>query len=311
MIISIKFNDKVLIDTPLTRSTTNEEIKTKLTKLGNTPFICNSINIDINKNIFVNMKELNNIRRTLSTKLIDIRTNINRNITINEYKLDYKKEDNYNIEISILARTKEQLQAGLDKNIDRIYVNQELYTKYKDNNKVYLRLERVNNNYNYNSNNILATELGAIYKYSNTNLVSDYYLNVVNNYSIKYLLDKGVKRVTLSPEVDYNNLDDYLLDKVELIIYGTLEDMVTKSCPIKELNSCPCHKEDIYYLEDINKNKYRILHNNCLTHIMHCKKINYLDKLDYYKSIKVRSFRLELLDENYQEVINLIDKIRK
>lgn len=71
--------------------------------------------------------------------------------------------------------------------------------------------------------------------------------------------------------------------------------MVTKSCPIKELNSCPCHKEDIYYLEDINKNKYRILHNNCLTHIMHCKKINYLDKLDYYKSIKVRSFRLELL----------------
>lgn len=306
-----KVNDKVLIDTPLTRSTTNEEIKTKLTKLGNTPFICNSINIDINKNIFVNMKELNNIRRTLSTKLIDIRTNINRNITINEYKLDYKKEDNYNIEISILARTKEQLQAGLDKNIDRIYVDQELYTKYKDNNKVYLRLKRVNNNYNYNSNNILATELGAIYKYSNTNLVSDYYLNVVNNYSIKYLLDKGVKRVTLSPEVDYNNLDDYLLDKVELIIYGTLEDMVTKSCPIKELNSCPCHKEDIYYLEDINKNKYRILHNNCLTHIMHCKKINYLDKLDYYKSIKVRSFRLELLDENYQEVINLIDKIRK
>ena len=257
------------------------------------------------------MKELNNIRRTLSTKLIDIRTNINRNITINEYKLDYKKEDNYNIEIYILARTKEQVQAGLDKNIDRIYVDQELYTKYKDNNKVYLRLERVNNNYNYNSNNILATELGAIYKYSNTNLVSDYYLNVVNNYSIKYLLDKGVKRVTLSPEVNYNNLDDYLLDKVELIIYGTLEDMVTKSCLIKELNSCPCHKEDIYYLEDINKNKYRILHNNCLTHIMHCKKINYLDKLDYYKNIKVRSFRLELLDEDYQEVINLIDKIRK
>ena len=36
-----------------------------------------------------------------------------------------------------------------------------------------------------------------------------------------------------------------------------------------------------------------------------------ISKLDYYKSIKVRSFRLELLDENYQEVINLIDKIRK
>ena len=37
--------------------------------------------------------------------------------------------------------------------------------KNKDNDKIYLRLERVNNNYNYDSKNILATEIGAIYKY--------------------------------------------------------------------------------------------------------------------------------------------------
>ena len=304
-----KVSDRVKTEVPQKRPTTNEEIKEKLTKLGNTPFICSKINININKDIFVNMKDINNIRRLLCDKLITTRSNIKRDIIINKYSLDYNKEDDYNTEISILARNKEQVQAGIDMNIDRIYVDSELYDIYKDNDKIYLRLERVNNNYNYDSKNILATEIGAIYKYRDSNLISDYYLNVVNNYSIKFLLDNGVKRVTLSPEVNY--LDDYILDKVELIIYGTLEDMVTKSCPIKELNSCPCHKEDIYYLEDINKNKYRILHNNCLTHIMHCKKINYLDKLDYYKSIKVRSFRLELLDENYQEVINLIDKIRK
>ncbi len=34
--------------------------------------------------------------------------------------------------------------------------------------------------------NILATEIGAIYKYRDSNLISDYYLNVVNNYSIKF-----------------------------------------------------------------------------------------------------------------------------
>ncbi|UKI26864.1 MAG: hypothetical protein L6V91_09135 [Bacilli bacterium] len=71
-------------------------------------------------------------------------------------------------------------------NIDRIYVDSELYDIYKDNDKIYLRLERVNNNYNYDSKNILATEIGAIYKYRNSNLISDYYLNVVNNYSIKF-----------------------------------------------------------------------------------------------------------------------------
>ena len=302
--------DKIKVDTPIKRSTTSEEVKEKLTKLGNTPFICNNINININKEIFVNMKDLNNIRRELCNKLIKERTSIKRNIIINKYNLNYQKDTNYNIEVSLLARTKDQVQAALDMNIDRIYVDSGLYQEYKDNNKVYLRLPRVVNNYNYDSNNILATELGAIYKYKNTNLISDYYLNVVNNYSIKYLLDKGVKRVTLSPEINYNYLDDYILDKVEIIIYGTIENMLTKSCPIKELNICPCKEEDIYYLEDINKNRYRVLHNNCLTHIMHHKKINYLDNINYYKNLGIRSYRLELLDETYNEVVELINNIK-
>ncbi len=302
--------DKIKVDTPIKRSTTSEEVKEKLTKLGNTPFICNNINININKDIFANMKDLNNIRRELCNKLIKERTSIKRDIIINKYNLNYQKDTNYNIEVSILARTKEQVQAALDMNIDRIYVDSGLYQEYKDNNKVYLRLPRVVNNYNYDSNNILATELGAIYKYKNTNLISDYYLNVVNNYSIKYLLDKGVKRVTLSPEINYNYLDDYILDKVEIIIYGTIENMLTKSCPIKELNICPCKEEDIYYLEDINKNRYRVLHNNCLTHIMHHKKINYLDNINYYKNLGIRSYRLELLDETYNEVVELINNIK-
>ena len=304
-------NDKVKVEPPVKRGTTNEEIKEKITKLGNTPFVCNNINIDIDRDIFVNMKDINNIRRLLCDKLIITRSNTKRDIIINKYSLDYNKEDDYNTEISILARNKEQVQAGIDMNIDRIYVDSELYDIYKDNDKVYLRLERVNNNYNYDSKNILATEIGAIYKYRDSNLISDYYLNVVNNYSIKFLLDNGVKRVTLSPEVNYNYLDDYILDKVELIIYGTIENMITKSCPIKELKICPCKKEDIYYLEDINKNRYRVLHNNCLTHIMHYKKINYIDNISYYKNLGIRSYRLELLDESYDEVIRLIDEIRK
>ena len=301
--------DKIKVDTPIKRSTTSEEVKEKLTKLGRTPFICNNINININKDIFANMKDLNNIRRELCNKLIKERTSIKRDIIINKYNLNYQKDTNYNIEVSLLARTKDQVQAALDMNIDRIYVDSGLYQEYKDNNKVYLRLPRVVNNYNYDSNNILATELGAINKYQNKNQISDYYLNVVNNYSIKYLLDKGVKRVTLSPEINYNYLDDYILDKVEIIIYGTIENMLTKSCPIKELNICPCKEEDIYYLEDINKNRYRVLHNNCLTHIMHHKKINYLDNINYYKNLGIRSYRLELLDETYNEVVELMNKI--
>jgi len=317
--LSITFQDKdnnkvssvLPVEVPLTRNTTKEEIKEKISKLGNTPFIIDTINIDIKKNIFVNMKEINNIRRELTGKLVEARTKIKRKIIINDVKLNYNEEKNYNYEVSVLVRTKEQLEASISQNVDRIYTPSiELYNKYKDNNKVYLRLPRVVNNYNYDAKNILVTELGGVHKYKDRNIISDYYLNVVNNYSIKYLLDNNVKRVTLSPEINYNYLDDYIKDKVEIIVYGKPELMITKSCPIKEMSSCPCTKEDIYYLEDIHQNKYRILHDNCITHIMHHKNLNYLDKIDYYKKIGIRSYRLELLDENYDEVIKLINNIK-
>lgn len=317
--LSITFQDKnnnkvssvLPVEVPLTRNTTKEEIKEKISKLGNTPFIIDTINIDIKKNIFVNMKEINNIRRELTGRLVEARTKVKRKIIVNDVKLNYNEEKNYNYEVSVLVRTKEQLEASISQNVDRIYTPSiELYNKYKDNNKVYLRLPRVVNNYNYDAKNILVTELGGVHKYKDRNIISDYYLNVVNNYSIKYLLDNNVKRVTLSPEINYNYLDDYIKDKVEIIVYGKPELMITKSCPIKEMSSCPCTKEDIYYLEDIHQNKYRILHDNCITRIMHHKNLNYLDKIDYYKKIGIRSYRLELLDENYDEVIKLINNIK-
>ena len=191
--LSIAFQDKdnnkvssvLPVEVPLTRNTTKEEIKEKISKLGNTPFIIDTINIDIKKNIFVNMKEINNIRRELTCKLVEARTKVKRKIIINDVKLNYNEEKNYNYEVSVLVRTKEQLEASISQNVDRIYTPSiELYNKYKDNNKVYLRLPRVVNNYNYNAKNILVTELGGVHKYKDRNIISDYYLNVVNNYSI-------------------------------------------------------------------------------------------------------------------------------
>lgn len=304
--------ETIPVEASINRPTSKEEIEEKLTKLGNTPFTAKDIQININNNIFVNMKSLNEIRRILVDSLINIRTLIHRDIQKLNTKINYTEEKNYKYEISLLARTKSQVEASLSSNIDRIYVDEELYEEYKDNSNIYLRLPRVNTNYNYSSKNILVTELGGINKYNdqNYNVIGDYFLNIVNNHSIKYLLDHNVYRVTLSPEVDYNNLENLIKDKVELIVYGRIELMLTKSCPIKELKLCPCNKLDTYFLEDINHNKYPILHNNCLTHIMHYKNIDYLDNINYYKKIGIRSFRLELFDEDHDRVIELINKIR-
>lgn len=310
----IEFNDNdgnrvsssIEISTAINRPTTKEEIIEKISKLGNTPFTINNIDIDIEDNIFVSMKMLNEQRRLLTELLIKERVKVNRNNIVNDIKLDYQEGKVDNFEISILARTKEQVEASLKEEVDRIYVDEELYSIYKDNSKVYLRLPRVDNNKNYNTNNVLVTQYGDIYKYKYKNIISDYYLNIVNNYSIKYLLDNNVKRVTLSPEVDYNNLDSYIKDKLELIIYGRIELMLLKA----NILGNNINKEDKYYLEDIHNNKYPVIYKDNLTHILHYKNINYLDNINYYKKIGIKSYRLELYDEDNDKVIELINKIR-
>ena len=312
-----KVSKEIDYDISINRPTTKEDIKSKLIKLGNTPFIGNDINININinipNNIFISMKVLNDTRRLLVDSLIKERTKIKREYIVNDVNFIYKAEKTNAFEIAVTARTKEQVEASIKMGVDRIYVDNELYDKYKNNSSVYLRLPRVINSYDkINSNNVLVTEIGGIYKYknSNVNVVSDYFLNVVNNHSIKFMLDNNVKRVTLSPEINYNNLDNLIKDKVELIIYGRIELMIIKSCPIKELNNCPCNKNDNYYLEDIHGNRYPIIHNKCLTHIMHYKNIDYFDKLDYYKNIGIKSYRLELFDEDYDTTINLMNRLK-
>lgn len=310
---SNKVSKNISYDISINRPTTKDDIKSKLIKLGNTPFIVNNINIDIPDNIFISMKIINDIRRSLVDELIKERIRIKRDYIVNDNIFNYKEENKNNFEIAVTARTKEQVEASIKMGVDRIYVSNELYDEYKDNANVYLRLPRVISNYeNINSNNVLVTELGGIYKYKNCNVkvVSDYFLNVVNNYSIKFMLDHNVKRVTLSPEINYNNLDNLIKDKIEIIIYGRIELMLTKSCPIRELNKCPCNNKDKYYLEDIYGNKYPIIHGDCLTHIMHYKNIDYFDKLDYYKNIGIKSYRLELFDEDYDTTTILINKLK-
>lgn len=299
------------VENAVNRSTTVKEIEEKITKLGNSPFSVNNININIANNIFISMKLLNDKRRELVAKLIEERTKIKRTSITDKIDLNFVRENITEYEISILARTEAQVNAALHSKVDRIYMDEKLYQKYCSYSEAYLRLPRVISTFTYNAPNILATELGAVHKYKKANLISDYYLNVVNNYSIKFLLDNNVKRVTLSPEINYSKLSHLLLNKIELIVYGRIELMITKSCILKEtIKRCPCSLEDEYFLVDQNEKKYPIIHDKCLMHIMHYKNINYLDKIEYFKKIGVKSYRLELFDESYEEVIALINRIR-
>lgn len=173
-------------------------IKEQLEKLGETPFISKNTTIDMSDNIFIPIKELNELRRDAVKELIEKRElKAVREVVINEIdeKLTKKKEES--LSISILVRNEEQLKCAIKNNVDCIYTTDiTLYKKYKDKCNIYFRTKRVSNHSSeFKNENLLVTEIGGVSKYSkDNNVISDYFLNVTNRYTIKELFELGAKK---------------------------------------------------------------------------------------------------------------------
>ena len=132
----------------------------------------------------------------------------------------------------------------------------------------------------------------------------------------KLLNNYNLKRVTLSVELDEYKIKDIVkyFKTPELIIYGRLELMVMKYCPLKKcLNYCNSCKNsnDKFYLEDKYGNKCPMIRSNCITHIMHHSIIDKLDSINTYKDMGIKNYRLELFDEDRYQVQELIDRFYK
>lgn len=312
-----------VVDKALKREVTLEEIKRQLSKLGNTPFELKEIDIQKDDNIFISLKDLNELRREGIEKLIHLREekeidyikNTDIDILINKENNNLNKD----IYLNILVRNEEQLKVCLENDIHIIYVTDyELYKKYEYYNNVYYRLDRVNNNkLDFKNERLLVGELGSIYKYHKDNiLIGDYYLNIVNHNSIDLLNQYHLKRITLSVELDDNQIRNMLVTNypVELIVYGRLELMVMKYCPLKKcLNYCnQCkNSQDKFYLEDKFSNLYPITRKNCHTTIMHHQVVDKLDNINNYQELGIHHYRLELFDENITQVKYLISRFKK
>ena len=308
-----------VIDKAINKEVSENDIVKCLSKVGNTPFRIHHIDICKDDNIFISLKNINEVRRGLIDKLINVRENKKKDIIIHNDNLedDFILSDN-KYYLNVLVRNEEQLKCSLDNHIDNIYVTDyELYNKYKEYENIYYRTSRINSKYREFSNcNLLVGELGSVYKYKDNNyIVGDYYLNITNKESIWFLNRNHVKRVTLSVELSDREIEN-IMDKnynVEMIIYGKLELMVMKYCPLKK-NLDYCSKcmdnKDKFYLEDRYGELFPITRENCLTHIMQSKNIDKISNIDKYMQMGICNYRLELFDEDYAECEKLIKKVR-
>ena len=290
-----------------------EDIIKQLSKLGNTPFKIANISIGEFESKFINIKDLNAMRRNAVEELIFIRENSKKEVIQRKDNEEMHKNSlEEKLTLSVLVRDEEQLLKCLTY-FDRIYViDRNLYNLYKDNPKIYYRGSRIYEKTNIK--NTLATELGEIYDGAK---ISDYFLNITNHETLDYL-SKYVDINTLSIELEDDNIERIMKHNnynVEMLLYSTFELMITKYCPVnkvanKDTVCTKCMKNE-YKLVDRNGSKYPIKTDvkNHLTHILDSKVTNNLEKLKYYYNLGIRNFRIELNSEDSKEIDDIIKNL--
>lgn len=303
--INIKYSDGINIveknskeveiakNTPISK----EEVENRLSKLGSTPFIIDNINVNIEDNLFIKIKTLNEIRRELIDELINLRQNKTKILQTKEVEENINLIKKDKIELSVSVVNEEQYKEAKKNNVDNIYTsNIELNKKYKD---TYLILPRIIKDKKYDSDNIVVND----YNYLNAkNIVGNYYLNLTNSKSIIYALKKRITKICVAPDLKEDNIKDILKTipniDFEIQVYGRKELMIKKNYfgNFKNIKS--------------GKYEYKVIDNKSYTSILSETKNN-INNIKEYLNIGIKSFRVDLSDENSKEVNKILSEIKK
>lgn len=258
-----------------TQETTEEEIKKQMNRLKDTCYRWNSLIIKCEGHPFLLKSKLNELRRQMVSMLTEQRC----------YQTNYKKAS-YQVKLPRLNRTHfhtcyiesiEEYQKVEKQPFDRIYINnQEAYEQIKEDSRVVLRLERALTTYPKQAP-VMVSELGGVSLYKD--YVTDTSLNVVNSYALAFLYRHGANRVTLSYELEEEQIKEMLeafkkrygMDaNVEVVIEGYPEILISK-VDLKKKYHLPT---STFYLKDRKKKFYFVKRLNGLTHIYHSDQIH-------------------------------------
>lgn len=270
-----------------------EDIEKQIKKINDTIYTFRNLEIYTDNKSFVPLSKLNEIRRG-AIELLDQKRLYNIEYKKCSYNIDLPNFNTVNKE-NILIRNKDMYNKIKSKKFNELYLPDYLYNVINDDRKV-LKLSRVQNENRKYDTPVLVGEIGSIIK----DCYTDFSFNVVNSYTVAFLHSIGVNRVTLSQELNDEEIKE-LIDayikryqknpNLELIVYGREEMMISKYNILKNLNN-----HNNYFLMDKYKNRMPILVNNDIMTIFNYNIRDKKDKFKYF-NMGINYVRYEYLDE--------------
>lgn len=319
-----------------------ERLIEQLNKTTDTNFEFKQINIEMDDNIYIpKISSINALRRDALNTLYQ--KGINNFTRILPSKLPSTELVHQHVFPSIrtysilLNSISNSMNYSSLKNVDRVYIPLKFFIKKEFESKLleisqftdcYIDIPTIvrdnfrnvfYNNFDekvnkFNIKGLVISNLSGIefmMKYvGKLDIVSKYTLNIYNNHTIDELKKVGVNRVTVSPELDTDNLIDLCNNSslpTEFLVYGKLPVMHIQYCPLGKSNKCyptcsmKCKTSNRFYLEDKLGYKFEFVPDNMQTITkIYNSKINSID----YAKFPFDSCLISITDEdNLDEII--------
>ena len=335
-----------LVEEAQNQALTEERLQLQISKTGNTPFNIESLTVEMDEDGYLPIGELNALRRKgieeLEKCIIKNTRRSSVNIRTVEESFEEAEEAPKGVKdksLSILIRDIHQLEAAFHPKVKRIYfefnsnpieeIEKAAKACYDRNIEFFVALPRIDVNYKkkkiwYNLENTLIDgylirTYGQAYTLKNTckKRIMDYTFNIFNPLTAQFWMRSDVEGVTLSPELNYEELKVFRGDGIEVIGYGYLPLMTTQQCIIgntvgdkfpqgfcKNRND---HKP--YKLIDRKGEEFPIIQDcsSCIAVIYNGKPILLLNEFDKLSSLPVDSIRLAFVFESTEDMKKIIE----
>ena len=277
------------------------------------------INIDIDSiNQDINNNDNNNDINNISNREISLLLNV---LKLNYDYTNIKDIDKIYIPLKYFSDKKYEsiLKDITDKFSTYIYLPTIIKSSYTK--MLNTIIEKASDNYKISG--FVFSNLGNIRflkdiknKYPDCDIVGNYTLNVYNKNSTEEYKDLGLNRLTISPELDLQTIEDLSKNTVlpqELIVYGRIPLMNSNYCLLGKTNKCysncemKCSNDKVYYLKDRMGLNFPILPDNIqtVTTIFNSKITAINGSL-----FNVNSYRIDILDEDINQINNIIESVK-
>lgn len=260
----------------INKETSFDVIKKQLSKLGNTVYKARSITLNLDDNLFINIKDINEIRRRAISKLNEKRL----------YKIDFVEKD-YTIGVPDFPSIKQTAvlvnkeNESLKDKYDLIYTEDE---KTKDEDSIIV-FPRITNEHPFVKNTVMTGDFGGLLKYDN--FQTNFSFNVVNSYSVAFLHSLGAKLVTLSYELSLSQIKNMIEIYKKRYNKNPNTSLIINSYPesfVSKFNLNKKYNVKSGYLKDSYGNFLKVKTKGDIMAVYHFKKVNLYDIKEVFET---------------------------